>query len=146
MNKNEEPVIVEQALKASPEIVWKSITELEEMVKWYFDNIPEFKAEVGFKTQFNIESGERNFLHQWEITEVIPNKKIVYSWQYKDYPGLAYVSFDLINQNDKTLLKLTNTVIETFPDEVPEFRRESCIGGWEYFIKKRLKDYLEKSF
>jgi hypothetical protein len=36
-------------------------------------------------------------------------------------------------------------VRETFPDDIPEFRRDSCIGGWEYLIQKSLKEYLEKA-
>jgi hypothetical protein len=39
---------------------------------------------------------------------------------------------------------LTVEVLEDFPDDIPEFRRESCIGGWNYFINHRLKEYLDK--
>ena len=46
------------------------------MIKWFFDNIPEFKPEVGFETQFNVNTGERDFHHVWTITEAIPGQKI----------------------------------------------------------------------
>ena len=144
MNKDDKPIIVEQTFSVPVEVVWKSITEHDQMIKWFFENIPSFKAEVGFKTQFIVENEGRVFPHLWEITEVIPNNKITYSWKYEDYPGLAYVTFELFEQNDLTLLKLTNTVVESFPDNIPEFRRESCIGGWEFFIKSRLTEYLTK--
>jgi len=29
-------------------------------------------------------------------------------------------------------------------EDIPEFKRESRIEGWEYFIKERLREYLEK--
>ncbi len=31
-----------------------------------------------------------------------------------------------------------------FFENIPEFKRESCIEGWTYFIKKRLKEFLEE--
>ena len=52
------------------------------MRKWYFENIPSFKPEVGFKTQFNVQSQHRNFLHIWKVTEVVPKKMITYNWKY----------------------------------------------------------------
>lgn len=33
-------------------------------------------------------------------------------------------------------------VLESFPQNTPEFKRESCVGRWGYFIKHRLKNYL----
>ena len=63
MKKEDDPVVVEQSFDASPEIVWKAVTEIYQMRQWYFDNISAFKPEVGLETQFNIQSGERNFMH-----------------------------------------------------------------------------------
>jgi len=31
-----------------------------------------------------------------------------------------------------------------FPDDIPEFKRESGVEGWNYLIKKSLKAFLEK--
>jgi len=41
-------------------------------------------------------------------------------------------------------LILTHKVEESFPDDIPEFSRESGFGGWKFFIKKSLKEFLEK--
>lgn len=143
MNINEKPVIVEQSFNCPIETVWKSITEIDLMRKWYFENLPEFEAKVGFKTRFNVTNEGRNFLHLWEITEVAPQQKIAYSWKFKEYPGEGLVVFELYEHNNLTTLKLTNSVIKDFPDDIPEFARESCLGGWQYFIQNRLKEYLE---
>ena len=143
MKTIEPPVIVEETFKSSQANVWLAITRPGRMVKWYFDNIPDFKPEVGFETAFNVQNEGRDFLHQWKVTEVIPNKKIAYNWTYKDYDGEAIVSFELSHDGKFTKLVLTNTVLKDFDDNIPEFRRESCVGGWEYFIKGRLKDYLK---
>jgi len=115
------------------------------MKKWYFENIPEFKAEVGFETQFNVLSEERSFLHIWKVTEVIPNKKIVYNWTYEEYDGSADMVFELFDEKGSIKLQIRVIVLEDFPDDIPEFTRESCTGGWEYFIKGRLKEYIEKN-
>jgi uncharacterized protein YndB with AHSA1/START domain len=115
------------------------------MVKWYFDNIPAFKPEVGFKTGFNIENEGRNFYHRWQVLEIIPNKKIKYNWKFDGYPGDSNVEFDLFDEGDSVKLRLTTTILDDFPEDIPEFRRESCIGGWEYFIQNRLADYLKQN-
>lgn len=143
MRKCDEPVVVEQAFNATVESVWRSITELDEMRQWYFENIPAFKAEVGFETQFNVQSGGRDFLHLWRVTDVVPMQRLVYDWRYDACPGDAFVVFELTEEGHLTTLRLTVEVREDFPEGIPEFRRESCIAGWEYFIKERLKEYLE---
>lgn len=137
------PIIVEATLSAKVEKVWNALTKQHLMIQWYFDNIPAFEATVGFKTQFNVKSNGKDFIHLWEVTEVVPNKKISYSWQYANYTGKGHVAFELTEVGRKTLLKLSNTGLDSFPQDIPEFKRESCIGGWNYFIKQRLKEYLE---
>ena len=137
------PIIVEATFNVKVEEVWNALTKQPLMIQWYFENIPAFEAVVGFKTQFNVESNGKDFFHLWEVTEVIPNKKISYSWQYANIPGEGHVVFDLTQMGSKTKLKLTNTGLESFPQELPEFKRESGIKGWNYFIKQRLKAYLE---
>jgi uncharacterized protein YndB with AHSA1/START domain len=144
MRKNDEPIIVEQTFNAEILIVWNSITEIGQMRQWFFENIPSFKPELGFDTQFNVESQGRNFMHMWKVTEVIPMKKITYNWKYDGYPGDSFVMFELFKQNNLTKLKLTHSVQESFPEDIPEFSRKSGIDGWNYFIRKRLKEYLEK--
>ena len=49
-------------------------------------------------------------------------------------------------ENDVTKLRLTHHVQESFPEDIPEFKRESGIEGWTFFIKKRLKEFLDKNY
>ena len=142
MKTTEPPVVVSQSFSHSRETVWKTITQPELMRQWFFDNIPDFKTEVGFETQFLISNEGRNFTHQWKITEVIPQQKIVYSWSYPEYLGHAYVHFELTGHGQETVLTVTNIVTEDFPDHIPEFKWESCQGGWTYFIKEQLPNFL----
>lgn len=143
MTLRNNPIIVEQEFNQPKETVWKAITEFDQMIQWFFENIPDFKPEIGFNTRFNVNAGERSFLHLWEILEVVPEKRIVYDWRYKDYEGRGVVTFELSEKGGQTTLKLTNEGLESFPDDIPEFTRESCLGGWNYFIKNRLKVYLD---
>jgi len=143
MKTSEPPIIVTQIVEASVETVWNAITEVEQMRQWFFDNIPDFKAEVGFQTTFNVKAPSRDFLHNWTITEVIPQKKLVYNWKYPDFAGDSFVTFELTPHNLGTQLTLTTKVTEDFPQNIPEFKRESCLGGWNYFIKERLVGFLK---
>lgn len=142
--KTDEPVIVEQVYPVPPERVWQAITQLDEMRQWYFEVLPDFKPEKGFRTQFTITNEGRRFTHLWEVTEVVPLEKITYLWRFKEYPGEGAVTFELREEGGGTRLRLTNVVTEDFPDNIPEFARESCKAGWEYFLHGNLKAYLEK--
>jgi len=145
MNKNDEPIILEQRFNLSIEKVWNSITEISQMRQWYFNNIPSFKPEVGFETQFNVQSKDRNFLHMWKVTKVVPLKMITYNWKYGGYPGDSFVVFELFKHNNLTKLRLTHQIKESFPKDIAEFTRESGVEGWTFFINKSLKKYLEKN-
>src|SRR3990167_2296945 len=143
MTTKDEPIIVEQTYNASVDRVWTAITDIDQMKKWFFENIDTFKAEVGFETQFNVIANDKNYLHLWKITEVQLQKKIIYNWKYGGYSGNSYVSWELSKENNLTRLKLTHDVQEAFPKDNPDFTRESCIEGWTFFICKRLKAFLE---
>ena len=142
MQVSDPPIIVEQTFHVSINRLWKAVTNLEEMRSWFFENIEAFEAEVGFKTQFKVQSQERTFTHLWKIIEVIPFKKIVYNWKYEEYPGDSFVTFELFKEGNETRLKLTTKVIEDFPEDIPEFKLESCKQGWKYFIQQQLKNYI----
>nr|WP_321245025.1 SRPBCC domain-containing protein [uncultured Psychroserpens sp.] len=142
MKTTDKPILVEHLFDQSIERVWKAITQLDEMTQWFFDNIPDFEPVVGFKTEFTVQSEDRIFPHIWVITEVIPQKKIVYNWSYTGYNGDSIVTFELIEDGHQTKLRLTTKIVEDFPYEIPEFKWESCLAGWNYFIKDSLTKYL----
>lgn len=144
MENNIKPIIVEETYSASIQKVWSAITEVEQMRKWSFAMLQDFKAEVGFETQFVVVNEGRTFTHCWKVLEVIPYKKIVTQWYFSEYDGDGHVTYDLFEEGDKTKVRLTSVVTKAYPDDIPEFKRESGVGGWNYFIKQQLKNYLEK--
>lgn len=138
------PIIIERLFNAPAAKVWKAITDKNEMKNWYFD-LKEFRAEKGFKFQFLGGHEGVQYVHLCEVTEVIPEKKISYSWRYEGYSGISQVTFELIEQENKTLLRLSHTGLETFPNENPDFALRNFEEGWNLFINKRLKKYLENN-
>ena len=122
--------------------LWNAITNPLEMKQWYFPGIPDFKAEVGFETRFNVEAPSRDFLHIWKVTEVVPGRMITYTWEFEGIPGMGVTIFTLTGNDEQSELTLVNTGLETFPREYPEFSEESCRGGWQYFINDSLVKYL----
>ena len=140
-----DPIIVSQSYAASMDAVWTAITDPSEMRQWFFEAIETFEPTVGFETRFNVTTPNRDFLHCWKITDVDPGRKIAYSWTYEDIPGDGLVTFELSEHGDQTQLQLTCEGVETFPQDMPEFTREAGIAGWNYFIRERLKEYLERA-
>ena len=144
MTESSEPIIVEQSFEVSPSLLWQAITEHSQMIQWFFDNIPEFQPAAGFKTEFNVRAGDRDFHHLWTIIESIPEQKIVYDWRYKDLPGVGKVTFEVFPEANGAKLRLTNEGLDSFPNDIPEFSRDSCQAGWEYFIQGNLQSYVNR--
>lgn len=142
MEMNNEPLIIEQEFKAPIELVWRAITEKELMKKWYFD-ITDFKLEIGRK--FHFDGGEEGkiYTHICEILEIIPLQKLKYSWKYKGYSGISFVTFELFSLGSNTKLRLTHEGISSFPKDNPDLVRDNFIGGWKFLIHEALKDYVE---
>ncbi len=142
---NTQPIALERLFTVSISKVWKAITDRNEMEKWYFD-LAEFKPEKGFQFQFpGGPSPEKQYLHLCEITEIIPEKKLTYSWRYEGYPGNSFVTFELFEQGNDTLLKLTHEGIETFSEENPDFAIGNFAEGWNHIIHTSLKTCLESA-
>lgn len=136
-------VIVERVFDADITLVWKAITEKEMMKQWYID-LKEFKAVVGFKFEFMAgEEGGKQWKHLCEITEVVPERKLTYSWKYEGYGGNSFVMFELFEETNGTRLKLTHSGIDTFPD-IPELAINNFEQGWNQVINVSLKEFLEK--
>jgi uncharacterized protein YndB with AHSA1/START domain len=140
-----EPIVIERTFNASAENVWHALTDPDAMKQWYFD-IPEFKPEVGNEFRFIAGKDENSqYAHICVVTEVIPGRKLTYSWRYGSHKGISYVTFELFSQGPQTRLKFTHTGVETFPADIPDFARGNFVEGWtaalnalEVFVESRL--------
>lgn len=140
----QEPIVVERILNASSDKVWKAITDKEDMKQWYFD-IAKFKPELGFEFTFEGRKDDKVYVHLCKITEVVPGKKLKYSWRYKDADGISFVTFELFPEGNKTRLKLTHEGLGSFPQSDPDYARENFVEGWNYIIGKSIVEFFEKA-
>ncbi len=140
----EKDLVVERILNADRKLVWQALTEKDLMKQWYFD-LKEFKAVVGFKFEFmGGDTKGKQWKHLCEITEVVFESKIAYSWQYEGYSGISYVTFELFDEGENTYLKLTHKGIGSFPADIPELAIHNFESGWNHIINISLKEFLEK--
>ena len=139
----QQPFVIERSYNAPIEKVWNAITDKSQMKQWYFD-LDDFKPEVGFEFRFDGGSDDKIYHHICKIVEVVPNKKLKYSWKYEGFEGMSYVTFELFEEGKTTTVKLTHEGLETFPQNNPDFAKESFMQGWTYILGTSLKNFLEK--
>ena len=137
-----EAVIVERVFNATIEKVWEALTDKNQMKQWYFD-LANFEPRVGFEFQFEGGKDDRIYLHLCQVTEVVPFKKLKYSWRYDGYEGISHVTFELIREGKQTKLKLTHEGLDTFPKSNQDFAKENFFEGWNYIVHTSLTKYLE---
>ena len=140
----QEPFVIERTLNAPIEKVWKAITDKDQMKYWYFD-LADFKPEPGFEFQFVGGKDDRTYLHLCKITEVVPGKKLQYSWRYDGYEGNSFVTFELFKEGNKTRLILTHEGLETFPINNKDFAKENFVEGWTIIIGTLLPKFVEST-
>ncbi len=138
-----EAVVIERTFNAPVARVWKALTDANEMRIWYFD-LKEFRPEPGFEFEFTVEHEGVRYHHLCKVTEVIPQKKLAYTWRYQGQEGDSLVTFELFADGDKTRLKLTLEEIETFP-KTPAYARKNFEAGWTEIIGSSLKQFVEKT-
>ena len=138
-------LIVKQTFNTNPENIWKALTDKDAMKVWYF-NLSEFIAQPGFEFSFLGQGAKgEQYLHLCKVQDVIENKKLSYSWCYKDIEGKSVVSFQLQQDNEFTTVILTHEGLETFPKDNPDFAVESFNQGWTYILGTSLKNYIENA-
>ena len=141
--QSSEAIVMERTLNAPVAKVWKALTNVDQMREWYFD-LKEFKPQIGFEFEFVVEHEGNRYHHLCRVTELIPQKKIAYTWRYKGELGNSLVTFELLAEGDKTRLKLTHSGIETFP-KTPAYARKNFEAGWTAIVGTELKKFVERS-
>ncbi len=137
------PFTLERRFNAPADKIWKALTEKDQMKQWYFD-LPDFKPVVGFAFTF---TGKGNtgaeYKHLCRVTEVVPGKKLSYSWQYEGLPGYSLLHFELFPEGESTRLTLTHRGLGSFAVNGPDFVKESFAGGWTELLGNYLKKFIE---
>lgn len=139
-----EPLVVERIFDAAPELVWQAITDRRMMKEWYFD-LSDFRPEVGCDFEFLAGPPDREkYRHVCRVTEIVPGKKIAYSWRYDGYGGMSHVSFEIFAESGGTRLRLTHAGLETLADQHPDFAVENFREGWNEIINIALRNFLAR--
>jgi uncharacterized protein YndB with AHSA1/START domain len=135
-----EAIVIDRTLNAPVARVWQALNDVDQIRHWYFD-LKEFKPKAGFEFEFVVEHEGHNYHHLCRVTEVIPQRKLAYTWRYKGERGDSLVTFELFAEGEKTRLKLTHTGIETFP-KTPAYARKNFEAGWTG-IATELENFLQ---
>jgi uncharacterized protein YndB with AHSA1/START domain len=142
-----EEIVIEKkiVIDASPEVVFKAITDPKELTNWFPDHAI-MEAKLGGKVKFSFykdkgrEHREFDFFPEGSIIEFIPNKKVSYTWHEPNTPDFprTIVTWELEEIADnKTQVKLLHTGFE--PSKLFKQHDE----GWSYFLN-RLQSYCKK--
>jgi uncharacterized protein YndB with AHSA1/START domain len=137
-------------IDAPPEVVFKAITDQNELTNWFPDQAI-LETKVGGKMKFsfyknskrgNQECGrDTDKFTEGTVTEFILNKKISYTWENSAEPDFSrtVVTWELEKiDNEKTNLKLLHTGFKA-GEKVKQYD-----GGWSHFLNE-LKKYCEKT-
>ena len=131
-----------EVYNAPVDVIWKALTDKDELKKWYFE-LDEFRPEVGFEFRFEGtgRTGEK-YMHICVVTEVIPLKKMQYSWRYENWAGNSTVTFELEARGDRTQVTLIHDGVSSFTPDQPDFTQESFSEGWKSILRQNLSAYL----
>lgn len=136
------PLIKEFNYNVPIEKVWQALTDKNKMKEWYFPQLQRFEPVVGFKFQFDDNNGD--YQKEWIVTKVAEGTTLAHSWAYKGYLGNSEITFDLFSGADTTRLRVTQTNLESFPNQ-PHFKRERFEWGWNNLLGQNLKHLLENN-
>jgi uncharacterized protein YndB with AHSA1/START domain len=137
------PVVVEHVLHAPVEKVWAAITDKDILKKWCFD-IAAFEAIPGY--EFTFEGGQPGgivYIHRCKVVEVVPNRKLSYTWRFEGYAGDSLVSIELTPQGLQTHIRLTHADMENLEIERPDFAVAGFLEGWTHIVRKGLSQCVE---
>ncbi|HEY7570387.1 MAG TPA: SRPBCC domain-containing protein [Nitrososphaeraceae archaeon] len=133
-------------IDAPPDIVFKDISDPAELTNWFPDHAI-LEPRIGGKVRFSFykeksaAEHQRDFLQEGTIKEFIPDKKLSYTWQFKDtkeFPETIVIwELEEINHN-KTRVVLTHSGFTG--RETGELSSKEFDNGWTYFLE-RLEKY-----
>jgi uncharacterized protein YndB with AHSA1/START domain len=110
-------IVVEEVLPHAPETIWRTLTTGELMIRWLRMPAAGFKAEQGTHFTFKTTpAGEWDGFIRCEVLEVIPNQRLVYSWNSGHDGNVGYgarletvVTWTLTRVEGRTRLRLVHS-------------------------------------
>ncbi|HTQ75576.1 MAG TPA: SRPBCC domain-containing protein [Burkholderiales bacterium] len=138
----DDPLVLERVFDAPVALVWKALTDVDDIKHWSFD-VSGFEPRVGFEFRFTGvgKDGAKKY-HQCRITEVVPGKRLAYTWRYEGHAGDSLVTFELLAEGKRTRLRLAHTGLESFA-AIPALAKANFEAGWTQIIGSSLKTFVE---
>jgi uncharacterized protein YndB with AHSA1/START domain len=139
MSNNDSFVHQTVTIKSSPEIVFKALTEADELMRWFPTRV-ESDPRPGGKFHFSWEfaNASENGSQQGEYVDVLPNRKLSYTWTAESIPTL--VTFNLTEADGETTVALDHASMQAEADN--EKLHNMHANQWGFFLMN-LKSYLE---
>ncbi len=146
MSEKEIRKIVE--IDAAPEVVFKALTDPKELTNWLPDAAM-LEPKVGGKFKFSFykdsaracEKRDGDSFNEGRILEFVPNKKLVYTWQWTDVADFAetIVTWELEQVGNKTRLTLTHS---GFTGKEPSNKSaKDHDEGWSIHLNELISNY-----
>ena len=137
-------------IDASPEVVFKAITDPDELTQWFPDQAilePKIGGKVRFSTfnENHPSKVDRDYIMEGTIKELVLNKKLSYTWRFKDLPGFpeTTVVWQLENLDaNKTKVELTHFGFTGKEKGMKSL--ESHDRGWTEVLNKLAKYCLAR--
>ena len=139
MSNNNSFIKQSVVVKSSREIVFKALTQADELVRW-FPTRAESDPRAGGKIKLFWEFTDvsQNGSQEGEYIEVVPNEKLSYTWMADSIPTL--VTFTLNESNGETTVDLEHSTSHEGADE--KKLHDDHANQWGFFLMN-LKGYLE---
>ncbi|MBS1494147.1 MAG: SRPBCC domain-containing protein [Bacteroidetes bacterium] len=138
---NTEPVIKEVTIDAPVSKVWKAITEKEQIAEWLMPS-NDFELKAGTTFHMTGSSKGVEYPHICTITEIVPEKKLSYTWAVKDKLSDTLVTYELEEQDGKTKVTLTHSGWDKVTLNTVGATREDYNNGWNHVLPG-LQKYVE---
>jgi uncharacterized protein YndB with AHSA1/START domain len=123
-------------IEASPEIVFRLLTDPIQYIRWK-GTLAELEPRSGGK--FRVEFAATKGIASGKYLEVVPNRRVVFTWGWEGNehvpPGSSTVEIDLTPEGKGTRLRLVHRGL-------PEDTVPTHAEGWDYFLP-RLEDVAE---
>jgi uncharacterized protein YndB with AHSA1/START domain len=130
-------------IKSSPEAVFKALTQADELMRWFPTRVESDPRPGGkFKFTWEFANASENGSQQGEYVEVLPNKKLSYTWTAESTPTTpTLVTFNLTEAGGQTTVELDHSSIQEGADQ--EKLHNMHANQWGFFMMN-LKSYLEE--
>src|SRR5688572_10325187 len=126
-------------IKSSPEVVFKALTQADELMRWFPTRVESDPRPGGkFKFSWEFANASENGSQQGEYVEVVPNRKLSYTWTAESI--LTLVTFNLTEAGGETIVELDHSSMQSGND--PKKLHDMHANQWEFFMMT-LKGYLE---